>query len=634
MRAPPTATLAARAVRDPGIVTLILVGAAAVVLCLSPVGGVPAQVIGFWLSETVLDLLLFLVCWDLIRSHPLPAPVFRFWRALRRSGLLFLVGDAAQAVIAIHRRDVSAAVPGTAQTVFSILAMGIFILSMLTYPLVAASRRARARFWLDAATVLIAATVFVWITTVTPSVIGQGTEMLLGTLFANGLLIVAAFAGAKLTLTANAPLTRVTALPMVASALLQGLLTPLAPGSLDARHFSLLLAARVLPAVLVVVGVRLHELQLRSDPEAILHRTRRRFSTLPYVMIAATYVMLFVVLGSGLSLQSVGALVGVVMTSAIVVTRQLMAFNDNVGLLEQLDRSMSDLSRQEKRFRSLVQHASDIIMVTDAAGALSYLSPSVQHSLGQSPEDLYGRSLLELTHPDDRAGVAETLAAVRVADQATVTYQCRYQHADGAWRWFDVISTNLLGEPSVAGIVSNAREVTETRSLHEKLRHQASHDALTGLPNRSLFAERMTALAQAGGTDSVAVLMVDLDGFKQINDTLGHHAGDAVLVAVAQRLTASIRTVDTAARLGGDEFAMLLPGCGSAAAAKVAERFLSSLESPIEADGQMLRIQASVGITADRPDHPDALLRVADAAMYAAKRGGKNQYVCAVPDSG
>lgn len=195
MRASRSGNLAARAVRDPGIAGLALVAAVATVLCLSPAGGVPERVVGFWLSQTVLDLLLFLVCRDIFRSPELPAHMRRFWWALGYSGLLYMIGDGVQAILALRRPEVSAAVPGTVQTLCSIAAMCLVIWSMLTYPLAAATRRERARFWLDAATVLVATAVFAWITTVTPAVLDRGAEVLLGSLLGNGLLVAAAFGG-------------------------------------------------------------------------------------------------------------------------------------------------------------------------------------------------------------------------------------------------------------------------------------------------------------------------------------------------------------------------------------------------------------------------------------------------------
>ena len=270
--------------------------------------------------------------------------------------------------------------------------------------------------------------------------------------------------------------------------------------------------------------------------------------------------------------------------------------------------------------------------VIDADGTITYISPSVERTLGYPPEIMLGRSVLSLLHPDDLLALRGDLGDLIPPPGRSTTHQARYRHVDGGWRWLEVINTNLLEEPGVGGVVSNAREVTETRELHDQLRYQASHDGLTGLANRRLFTERLAASTSEDrrGHEPVAVMLIDLDGFKGINDTLGHHVGDAVLVAVADRMRTCVRAGDTPGRLGGDEFAILLPRADTTTASLVARRFLALLEQPVEAHGHTVRIAASVGIVADDPDDPDALLRRADSAMYQAKRSGKNQYVCAV----
>src|SRR5690606_23514020 len=153
---------------------------------------------------------------------------------------------------------------------------------------------------------------------------------------------------------------------------------------------------------------------------------------------------------------------------------------------------------------------------------------------------------------EDLARLMPQMVELMITPNATLTYQARYRHADGSWRWLDVVSRNLMLEPEVGGVVSNARDVTEARLLQDQLRHQASHDALTGLPNRALFAERLAAAANG----LAAILVIDLDDFKWINDTYGHHIGDKVLIGVADRLHSVMPENGTPARLGGDEFAV------------------------------------------------------------------------------
>jgi diguanylate cyclase (GGDEF)-like protein/PAS domain S-box-containing protein len=625
-------SLAARAVRDPGTVGLVLFAVAILVFYTFRLGGTPTQVIVFWVVQPVLDFMLFLIARNIARSPRMPREMRRFWWALSFAGLIFTLGDALQTISAIHRPVPQSSVAGTSQTVCFVIGTGWITWVMLNYPLATRTFRERLRFWLDAATVLVAAAVFAWTVTVTPGLsvtdIGRIVELLL----ANALVIAAAFAAAKLVLSGNAPVTRAAAAPAVAGIVLQSVFTPLTPAHFHSWYFSLMLGVRLVPSVLIVIGPRLQELQLRGDPETVNRRRTKRFSRLPYVMIAGTYVMLFIVLPVGLTLRAWGVLVGVVVISAIVVGRQLMAFTDNANLLEQLDASLQELSRHEQRFRSLVQHASDITTVATPEGVFTYISPSVERVLGYRVESVVGEQVLAFVHPDDRSELLRHVDDLLATPAATITYQARYRHADGSWRWLEVISTNLLHEPSVRGIVSNAREVTETRLLHDQLRYQASHDGLTGLANRVLFTERLAAATMTNRRPDgpVSIMLIDLDEFKAINDTLGHHVGDAVLVAVADRMRACVRTGDTPARLGGDEFAILLPGAGPEVAAAIAQRFLELLAQPVQIDGHRLPIHASVGIAADHASDPDALLRSADSAMYSAKRTGKGRFVSAV----
>jgi len=216
--------------------------------------------------------------------------------------------------------------------------------------------------------------------------------------------------------------------------------------------------------------------------------------------------------------------------------------------------------RSEQRFRALVQRASDLILVVDPTGVISYVSPSITRVLGYPVEDIRGTNWLDLLHPEDAAHTRRIYAELAASPGAQAAGEVRARHHDGSWRTLEVNRTNLLDEPGVEGIVVTARDVTERKAFEEQLRHQAFHDPLTGLPNRALFKERVgQALrrAQRQGT-SQAVLFLDLDNFKAINDTLGHDAGDTVLTTVAERLRESLRADDTAARFGGDEFAILL----------------------------------------------------------------------------
>jgi diguanylate cyclase (GGDEF)-like protein/PAS domain S-box-containing protein len=305
------------------------------------------------------------------------------------------------------------------------------------------------------------------------------------------------------------------------------------------------------------------------------------------------------------------------------------AYDALVGEVGERRSAEKALRASEVRFRSLVQRASDLTVVTDAAGIASYLSPASKQILGHDPEELTGASMFEYTHPEDRPRAAHLFAELLRNPGVAVTDEMRATTRDGRVRTLEVLGRNLLADPAVAGIVWNARDVTDRRALQDQLSHQAFHDVLTGLPNRALFMRRMTeALQQAerlGG--SVAVLLIDLDGFKNVNDTLGHPAGDELLQRAAERLRGCILEGDTLARLGGDEFAIVIPAGTPVHATAVGGRAITALRRPISAAGQEVRVSASIGV-AQLEGHQTAeeLLGDADIAMYAAKKSGKGRF--------
>jgi diguanylate cyclase (GGDEF)-like protein/PAS domain S-box-containing protein len=297
-------------------------------------------------------------------------------------------------------------------------------------------------------------------------------------------------------------------------------------------------------------------------------------------------------------------------------------------------------ARGEARFRALVHHSSDVITLTDAELVIGYQTPSVSRLLGYPAEELAGTSLAELTHPEDRLSLHTAHDEAVSGARSDAVSQLRLRHRDGSWRHVQSVHTNLLDDPDVRAVVVTTRDVTAQKRLEAQLQHNAFHDSLTGLANRALFADRLEhALARSDRrAGSVAVLFVDLDDFKAVNDGSGHTAGDQLLLAVADRLRRELRPGDTIARLGGDEFAVLLEDAGDAGQAQVAaDRMLATLAEPftgLEAvPGEQVRISASVGIALGAGAHDSAeLLRHADVAMYAAKEAGKSRSAVFAPD--
>ncbi len=285
----------------------------------------------------------------------------------------------------------------------------------------------------------------------------------------------------------------------------------------------------------------------------------------------------------------------------------------------------------EARFRSLIHNAADVILILAPDDTLAYVSPATERVLGYAPEDLIGADPFALVHPDDVAQARSHLAHLAATPKGQGATAFRSRRRDGSWRWLEVIGTNLLADPRVGGIVVNARDVTERKALEEQLARAAMTDPLTGLPNRALFLDRLgQALDRAGpGKSEVAVLVLDLDRFKVINDSLGHDAGDRALVAVGERLAACLRPGDTVARFGGDEFMVLLEDCSDTQATEVARRILAALRVPLRVNGHDAVVDTSVGIALSGPALrvPADLLRAADTALYRAKAAGRGTAV-------
>ncbi len=282
------------------------------------------------------------------------------------------------------------------------------------------------------------------------------------------------------------------------------------------------------------------------------------------------------------------------------------------------------LQAVDRRARALAAHASDLVFVVDAEGRVDYASPSARELLGTDPA---GRDFAAVVHPDDRGHLGALVAAVEPGEARTGEWRLR---ARGGDRVVEFTIDDQTAEEGLRGLVLTGRDMTDRRALEDELAHRAFHDGLTGLANRALFLNRVehaiSRISRTGG--SVAVLMIDLDDFKTVNDSLGHGAGDELLVGVAQRLRERLRAGDTAARLGGDEFAVLLDGVRDTAAARVVgEALLDALSRPFTAAGREMLVRASIGVALadDLPPSPEAVIRAADTALYVAKDEGKGR---------
>jgi diguanylate cyclase (GGDEF)-like protein/PAS domain S-box-containing protein len=304
-----------------------------------------------------------------------------------------------------------------------------------------------------------------------------------------------------------------------------------------------------------------------------------------------------------------------------------------VQLYRDLQEWREELARREERFRSLVQNAADLITVVSPDSTIQYQSPAVAHVLGYVPDEFVGTRLIEYVHPSDSATLASAFEDIVEGGAKRFEIEVRLRHRDGSWRHLEMVATDQRDNPAIGGLVLNMHDVTERKRLEEALRHQALNDPLTGLANRASFTDRLRrALAHAHRTQTrAAVIFLDLDDFKGINDSLGHSAGDRLLIEVAARLRAAVRASDTVARFGGDEFAILLEELDDPADAEsVAERVLAAVSVPTVIDGRELYVRASAGIAISGHNgagvDAESLMQSADVAMYVAKARGKGTY--------
>ncbi len=368
----------------------------------------------------------------------------------------------------------------------------------------------------------------------------------------------------------------------------------------------------------------LRHMTSERDGEVIPEEQRPLGQLVPYAAIAAAFVVTAVGADSGL--KGVPLAVWAFIIGALMV-RQVLALHENLSLTRGLEARVlertAELQASERRFRALVQHSSDVVTVIDRTGVVTYQAESIESVFGYRPEDLLGRSILELTGLEaaDELRDELELAFLDGSDGVRVV-ETQLRHASGRLRHAEITVTNLMDDPDVGGLVLNTRDVSERRALERQLVHDAFHDTLTRLPNRSLFLDRLShALERAVTPGDVAILFIDLDGFKKINDTMGHAAGDQLLIDVALMLQDCLRPGDTVARLGGDEFAILVEDAGGDfGAVAVAERVCAKLHGKLSVQGQDVYLRASIGVAvAEGGSDGDGLLRSADLAMYRAK---------------
>ncbi len=289
----------------------------------------------------------------------------------------------------------------------------------------------------------------------------------------------------------------------------------------------------------------------------------------------------------------------------------------------------SALRASEERFRALVANTNDVVVVVDDRQIVTYASPSVQRILGWPLDDVVGHPIERyLIHPDDVELCTNRIHEVITQPNETNRFEIRFHSAQGVERHMEITAVALPDVPGVHGTVITAHDITERHEREAELERRSLHDALTGLPNRTLLFDRLAQTLHRRQTTGVAILFVDLDGFKSVNDNLGHDVGDQVLIEVARRMVTVVREADTVARLAGDEFVILCDEVGDPElAAELADRVVAAVSEPIVTERGEAVVGASVGISmAGQNADPELAVRVADQAMYRAKRCGKGTY--------
>ncbi|MGD1699496.1 EAL domain-containing protein [Dapis sp. BLCC M229] len=326
--------------------------------------------------------------------------------------------------------------------------------------------------------------------------------------------------------------------------------------------------------------------------------------------------------------------------TAIASQQQLVAMIAILRNITQRKQAEKALLENERRFRALIENATDLILIIDAHGISSYVSPSVRKILGYIPEKSVGNSIFELIHVDDLLLITYTInKAIENPGISQSPIEYRVKHRSGYWCFFEGVVTNLLHDPAVGGIIINSHDITQRKRTEAQWKHDALHDLLTNLPNRTLFMDRLQQTikyAERRKNFLFAVLFIDIDRFKVVNDSLGHRIGDELIITIAKKLKGLLRNGDTVARLGADEFVILLEDISAVRdATSVANRIHQQLTLPIILDENEVFLTASIGIALSSTSISSSstsiraaehILRDAEIAMHSAKDLGRGSH--------
>lgn len=291
--------------------------------------------------------------------------------------------------------------------------------------------------------------------------------------------------------------------------------------------------------------------------------------------------------------------------------------------ITKLKNTQRELDQSKEKYKVITEYAFDVIKVFNRNGRADYLSPSIKHLLGHEPSECIGKQFTEFIHPEDHAVVQKNLQLLLVT-RKHCTMELRMRHIDGHYVWMEVVASPVIERGRVINIITISRDISERYSMQEALKQMAYYDHLSGLPNRRAFDDRLQDLIDTEGQESsLALLLVDGNQFKQINDTYGHDAGDAVIVEMAKRLSTSVRQNDLVARLGGDEIGILLEQIRTHDQIEaIIDRIIKAFKEPFLYKHATIPIEIALGIALYPQDAQDkkALFIAADNALYESKK--------------
>jgi len=568
------------------------------------------------------------------RSRSLDHGARRFWFAI---GL----GQGATLVLAFYTH-LGVGHDGLLQQMAPLLLHGVLLYGLLQLPSAPRTGLDRVKLLLDCTTVIVGGVLVLWFDlSAIPAIAPRAPSLAFVMAHLNAvadlvLILVASLVWRRTALQHRANVLVILALALLVDFLANvGAVVELTRGAPlhDWTALTTPISTALVAAAAWVKYVTMSERQIR--PGALTTQVAASTSLIPYAAVLPGFGLLLKAAYEQGTQPLIGLAVGSVILAALAFARQVAATRETVRVLTESTARIS-----EERFSALVQHSSDVITIVDPDGTIRYASPSMASVLGHDPAKLANTSLVALLHPEDAPGALQFLAELARNSRSrtgprgstgTLKREWRLAHANGDWMTVDNVGTNLLNEAVINGLVLNTRDVTEQSVIKAQYVHQAFHDPLTDLANRSLFLYQVGhALARAVRLgEPVTVLFLDLDNFKTVNDSLGHAAGDRLLVDAAHRLASCVRESDLIARLGGDEFAVLVEDADQLSdVLHIAERIASALSKPFMLGGKEVFVSASIGIArTSEGETSDELVRNADVAMYVAKSRGKGQYV-------